>query len=192
MVRALKLVWSLKLVSLLVVIASATAAVVFWRSSRAAIKAGPSAPWVAGFVAVSLVCASAVLFREKKEKPAFALLTLIALIWLLVVSFAALYYANGSTNDQNFLCASHECQLSRWGAIYFSVGTLTTAGTGALSAIRHARPIQGIQMILGIAVVLFAATAVVSRFVSARAPIARVRVLGGRPGGCRDWRGPTL
>src|SRR4051812_581914 len=84
---------SLWFVGGLVVVASVCAPVAFWAQSRSTIKAGPAAPVVAGVLALLLLLACALLFREK-ERPALALATLLALIWVLVVSFAALYYAN--------------------------------------------------------------------------------------------------
>jgi bacteriorhodopsin len=54
-------------------------------------------------------------------------------------------------------------QLSHLDAIYFSVGTLTTAGTGNIVATSEiARGIQTIQMILDLILVVFAVTLVLS------------------------------
>jgi hypothetical protein len=111
-----------------------------------------------------LLLVSASRFREKAN-PALTLATLLAVIWVLVVSFAALYYANGSTHHANLTCETNPCHMSRWGAIYFTIGTLSTSGTGNIAPVRAARAIQGIQLILNMAVILFALTAIVSRFV---------------------------
>ena len=52
-------------------------------------------------------------------------------------------------------------------AIYFAIGTLTTAGTGNISATSEtARGIQTMQMILGLVLITFAVTIVIGRLSS--------------------------
>ena len=68
----------------------------------------------------------------------------------LLADFSVLYWAYGSSG--NFTE-----NLTRLDAIYFSVGTLSTAGTGNISAVSPtARGLQTVQMILDIAFIVFA------------------------------------
>jgi Ion channel len=86
-----------------------------------------------------------------------------ATIACLLGLFSGLYWSIG-THD-NF---SHA--LTRLDAIYFAVGTLSTAGTGDLSATsQQARLIQTSEMLLAMVVVLFVVGAVVARFITASA-----------------------
>lgn len=124
-----------------------------------------SVPVEAVLIGAILAWAIAKLFLEKKERPAVVLLTLLVFIWAFVGAFAVLYYAGGGKTDANFICGQSVCQLSRWGAMYFTIGTLTS-GTGNLLAVHDGRAIQGTQMVLDVAVILFAVTAIVSRFVT--------------------------
>jgi Ion channel len=62
---------------------------------------------------------------------------------LLVVYFSILYWSFGTRGNFNTI-------LSRIDAIYFSLGTLTTAGTGSLTAQSQiARGLVSVQMLLG-------------------------------------------
>jgi len=82
---------------------------------------------------------------------------------LLVVDFSFLYWSRGTS-------ANFTHPLSHLDAIYFTVGTLSTAGTGTISAISAtARSIQTAQMVLNLGFLLFAVTAVVGRITGPRA-----------------------
>jgi hypothetical protein len=75
--------------------------------------------------------------------------------------FSGLYWSIG-THD-NF---SHA--LTKLDAIYFAVGTLSTAGTGNISATsQQARLIQTTEMLLSMVVVLFVLGVAVARFINA-------------------------
>jgi hypothetical protein len=68
----------------------------------------------------------------------------------LVGNFSILYWSYGTT-------VNFSEYLTRLDAVYFAVGTLTTAGTGNISAVSQlARGLQGLQMALDIGFILFA------------------------------------
>jgi hydrogenase maturation factor len=73
---------------------------------------------------------------------------------ILVATFSTLYWNYGSA-------ANFSVSLTRLDAVYFAIGTLTTAGTGTIAAISQtARGIQTVQMILDLVLVVFAVTLV--------------------------------
>ena len=78
----------------------------------------------------------------------------------LVAMFSVLYSNYGTTN--NFTT-----KLTPLDAIYFSVGTLSTAGTGNISAISEtARVLQTVQMILDVLLIGFAVSLAVAEISS--------------------------
>lgn len=79
----------------------------------------------------------------------------------LVGNFSILYWNYGT--PVNFTA-----DLTRLDAVYFAVGTLTTAGTGDISAVSQlARGLQGLQLALDIVFVVFAVALAVAE-ISAR------------------------
>jgi hypothetical protein len=87
------------------------------------------------------------------------LLGLIYSLSALTFEFSALYWGYGET--PNF-----SASLTRLDAVYFSVGTLTTAGTGNISAASElARGLQTAQMVLDFALVVFAIAIVTPRLI---------------------------
>jgi len=79
---------------------------------------------------------------------------------VLIGGFSFLYWSYGST--VNFTVS-----LSRLDAVYFTLGTLTTAGTGNISATSEAsRYIQSLQMFLDLALMVFAAGLLIAQFTS--------------------------
>jgi Ion channel len=79
----------------------------------------------------------------------------------LIGNFSILYWSYGTTVNFNEY-------LTRLDAVYFAVGTLTTAGTGNISAVSQlARGLQGLQMALDIGFILFAVALAVAE-ISAR------------------------
>ena len=87
------------------------------------------------------------------------LLGLIYSLSALTFEFSALYWGYGET--PNFSTG-----LTRLDAVYFSVGTLTTAGTGNISATSElARGLQTAQMVLDFALVVFAVAIVTPRLI---------------------------
>jgi hypothetical protein len=81
-------------------------------------------------------------------------------IVLLISLFSALYWGYGTTT--NF-----SPSLSRLDAIYFTIGTLSTAGTGNIVAISEsARFLQTAQMAIDVFLVVFAIALIMPRFIS--------------------------
>jgi hypothetical protein len=77
---------------------------------------------------------------------------------LITVEFATLYWSIGTT-------ANFNVELSRIDAIYFALGTLTTAGTGTIAPTSDlARAIVGGQMILDLVFVAYVLTVTVTRW----------------------------
>jgi Ion channel len=86
-----------------------------------------------------------------------AVISLINILVLTVLLFGYLYWDFGTR-------ANFNTTLSHVDAIYFALGTLTTAGTGSIEATSEtARTIQGAQMAIDVALVLFAAGLIVGR-----------------------------
>jgi hypothetical protein len=76
---------------------------------------------------------------------------------LLIVDFAGFYWRFGTAPNFN-------ATLSRLDALYFTLGTLTTAGTGSITPESQlARGLVSIQMILDLMLVAVAATIIVAR-----------------------------
>jgi cytochrome c biogenesis factor len=91
---------------------------------------------------------------------------------LLIVVFAWAYWSYGATS--NFTV-----KLSHLDAIYFAVGTLSTAGTGNIAAKTDvSRGLQTAEMIAGMVLILFAVSVFIARFVrreeAHRMPVGRV------------------
>jgi len=79
---------------------------------------------------------------------------------MLLALFSTLYWNYGSATNFSII-------LSRLDAVYFAIGTLTTAGTGNIAPISQtARGIQALQMILDLGLVVFAITLVLAAFSS--------------------------
>jgi hypothetical protein len=76
---------------------------------------------------------------------------------VLLIGFAGFYWRFGTTVNFNVT-------LSRLDALYFALGTLTTAGTGSITPISQlARGLVSIQMILDLMLVAVATTIVIAR-----------------------------
>ena len=63
------------------------------------------------------------------------------MVWL-VFSFSLIYYKEGNELDKNVAFPAFGHALSKNEALYFTVGILTTAGTGNLSAGSRAPPLE--------------------------------------------------
>lgn len=103
------------------------------------------------------------LIQGKARLGAFeTVLNIEATFSVLIAIFSILYWNYGSI--PNF-----SSNLSHLDAIYFAVGTLTTAGTGSISAESEiARGIQTIQMVLDLALIVFAVAVVLTALTSSR------------------------
>jgi hypothetical protein len=131
--------------------------------------------WVGFLVQRSRLAAGPALVTNDAQAIAFGVVTIIAavvldmgkvrivaaLLWtwlLLIVDFSYFYWSHGTA--QNF-----SEPLSHLDAIYFAVGTLTTAGTGGITATSSsARGLQLLEMVLGLALIAFALAVVINRF----------------------------
>ncbi len=81
---------------------------------------------------------------------------------VLVGGFSFLYWSYGSQVNFTVTVA-----LSRLDAVYFTLGTLTTAGTGDISATSEAsRYIQSLQMVLDLVLMVFVVGLLIARFTS--------------------------
>jgi Ion channel len=86
------------------------------------------------------------------------MLGLVSTLSLLLADFSWFYWLYGGV--ENFTR-----QLTHLDAVYFAVGTLSTAGTGNLSATSEtARAIQAAQMLVDLGLTLFAVGVVVAHF----------------------------
>jgi DNA-binding transcriptional regulator YhcF (GntR family) len=112
-----------------------------------------------GMVVVSIllvVSAIGILLVAGDSAPA-TLLGLVYTLSALTYLFSTLYWGYGEA--PNF-----STSLTRLDSIYFSVGTLTTAGTGNISATSElSRGLQTAQMILGFVLVVFVVAIVIPR-----------------------------
>ena len=87
---------------------------------------------------------------------AFSLLTFVSM-------FSVIYWTYGTA-------ANFSTRLTHLDAIYFTMGTLSTAGTGSLVPVSQlARGLQTLQMLLDLGFLLVAVTLVVGRLATARA-----------------------
>jgi hypothetical protein len=87
-------------------------------------------------------------------------LTLIFSVVYFLAFFSALYWSYGTSSNFNV-------PLTHFDALYFALGTLSTAGTGTINATSElARGLQAAQMTLDLALVVFALGLVVARFTS--------------------------
>jgi hypothetical protein len=79
----------------------------------------------------------------------------------LVVNFSYLYWSHGSV-------ANFTKSLSHLDAIYFTIGTLTTSGTGNIAAVSETtRGFQALQNLLDVGLVLLAIGLFVARLSAA-------------------------
>jgi len=80
---------------------------------------------------------------------------------VLIASFSYIYWSNGTLANFNM-------KLTHLDAIYFTLGTLSTAGTGNITAMTETvRGLQTLQMVLGLGLVLFAVGMAMNRLSSA-------------------------
>jgi hypothetical protein len=96
---------------------------------------------------------------KRSNRDYWPIIALVVYAFLLIVeNFADLYWIMGTR-------ANFGVELSRWDAIYFALGTLTTAGTGTIAPTSDlARAIVSGQMILDLVFVTYALTTAVTRW----------------------------
>jgi hypothetical protein len=127
----------------------------FSQSER--VGAGPTL--IVVYVVVVLIgIVSLVALSRRSFSVARLTLSLANVILLTIGAFATLYWQSGTKS--NFTVA-----LTHLDAVYFALGTLSTAGTGSVSATSQtARLIVSAQMALDLVLLLFAAGIVVARW----------------------------
>ena len=108
-----------------------------------------------------IVAIAFVFIAARSRLHILALLTFIGNTFaVLLFTFASIYLSIGSKANFNM-------PLTHLDAVYFAVGTLSTAGTGNIAAISEtARTTQAWQMVLGLALVLFAVGIAINRISS--------------------------
>jgi hypothetical protein len=145
---------------------------------------------------VAIVAGVAILvFAARPEGPiAYLFLALLNAASLLLVDFSFFYWSHGT--NVNF-----SQPLSHLDAVYFTVGTLSTAGTGNISATSEwSRGVQTAQMFIDMAFVLFGLAFLVSRLATknkwevrsqVRKQLVNAGVLGGKSPFGTSPPGPT-
>jgi voltage-gated potassium channel len=120
---------------------------------------------IGGFAAVA---AASIVFTVAKHmnlvsSPLGIYFDLVFYLLTFVCMFSLIYWAYGTSG--NFTA-----RLTHLDAIYFTMGTLSTAGTGSIVPISQlARGLQTLQMLLDLGFLLVAVTLVVGRLATARA-----------------------
>lgn len=112
------------------------------------------------FIAALIIVVPTILGIRSKAPIRIHVLNLFVAVAMFIGLFAGAYWSEG--NAQNF-----SEPLSRLDAVYITVGTLTTAGTGTFTAQSEgARAMQLIEMLIGPALILVSIAAVVHRYVT--------------------------
>ena len=126
-----------------------------WYGFFVATRTPPGTGIVVVITVVAVACILAVIIFRKQQIWLLAIFVFFSLS-VLTVSFSSLYWRYGQYGNFNF-------QLSRFDAIYFTIGTLGT-GTGNIFAISEtARAIQLAQMGVDFGFILLAVGIFVSR-----------------------------
>ncbi len=115
-----------------------------------------------------LVVVAFVTVREARGTPTWVTLIAAAnVVLLLLATFVRMYWAYGAAKNWNIT-------LSRWDAFYVAVGTLTTAGTGNISANSDfARRLLTLQMGLDFVILTFVVGIVIYNFTDRPKPLER-------------------
>lgn len=160
--------WMTVVVVLLVVLMQAYFWGLFFSGTR------PTAPADTLYVTIAVAVAAFALTAQATYTTASMARTLDGDYWfvavmvvytflLITVEFATLYWTIGTT-------ANFNVELSRVDAIYFALGTLTTAGTGSIAPTSDlARALVSGQMVLGLVFVAGALTIAITRWSESRA-----------------------
>lgn len=128
----------------------------FWATQS---RRGAEATWLAVTAAVYIFQAVQLGKRARQAPLWRTAALLLATLSIIVGTFATAYYGlRGYAFNE---------PLTHIDALYVAVGTLSTAGSGSVSAASQtARGFQTVEMIVGMVTVLFAVGAFVSRFAS--------------------------
>jgi Ion channel len=121
--------------------------------------------WIIGFAVLSILYIYFIIaeYGDRFASPLGIYVDLVSYLTIFVLLFSLLYWNYGTPANFNI-------SLTRLDAIYFSIGTLSTAGTGNLNATSElARGLQALQMVLDLGFLLIAVTLVVNRLASSKA-----------------------
>jgi voltage-gated potassium channel len=121
-----------------------------------------SAPSVALVVllAIGMIALIAVEYRKWMVTPLGIYVDLTYYLVVFVGVFSAIYWSYGTARNFGM-------PLTHLDAVYFTIGTLSTAGTGNIVATSElARALQSLQMLLDLGFLLIAVTLVIMRFSS--------------------------
>jgi hypothetical protein len=106
------------------------------------------------------ISGSIAMVRSRSSNLGIAAVFFMSVFFFLVGNFSYVYWSYGST-------ANFSVSLTRLDAIYFAIGTLTTAGTGNINATSELmRGIQALQMVLDLGLVVVALGVLVARLSS--------------------------
>jgi hypothetical protein len=124
-------------------------------------KTDTAATWISVGTSAFLIMLVAIrAATERKMTPAALLVDLIVTFAAFVGSFAYLYYDEGTGR-------AFSQDLSRLDAVYFAVGTVSTAGTGNINALSEgARATQLAEMLLAMVLVIVAGGFVLVRYMA--------------------------
>lgn len=129
----------------------------------------------------------------RREAPHFkVVLVLLFAVLTLVINFTYLYWSHGTRQDFNQ-------PLSHLDALYFTLGTLSTAGTGTISATSEtSRGLVSLQMAVDMLVLIFAVGMAVSHLAARSVPraseasaMASAQNNGAEQGSHKSTRHPT-
>lgn len=147
------------LANILVVVAAIIIAVMWWAFSATRVRVPSSPVYVIWYVATAVALIICVVgFRDR---PLYTLAIAVLLGFIVLTDlFSVLYWQYGSQVNFNI-------PLSHLDAVYFTLGTLSTAGTGNIVAISEtSRAIQSLQMGVDFGFILLATGILVSRLAS--------------------------
>jgi Ion channel len=133
--------------------------VYLWQGFLTQTHRNPASPLLVTTDTAAIIAGVAILvFAARPEGPiAYLFLAFLNAASLLLVDFSFLYWSHGTT-------VNFSQRLSHLDAVYFTVGTLATAGTGNISATSEwSRGVQTAQMFVNMTFVLFGLGFLVSR-----------------------------
>jgi hypothetical protein len=132
---------------------------IWWRFA-ASPRNGLRGPVFIGINSILCLAALCTAIRNRYQPPWLVGIQILAIFLALGQLFSLLYWRYGTSSNFNL-------QLTHLDAIYFMLGTLTTAGTGNIVAISEsARAIQSVQMCLDLGLTVVGLGIFVSRLFS--------------------------
>jgi Ion channel len=138
-----------------VVVFFAASAILAWIDQFHLAQRAPSVTY-ADVVPIANVAVAIALLIVMRFRPIWTTLLVLYVFSELLLGFSPLYWNHGG--EANF-----SKPLSHLDSLYFAVGTLSTAGTGSLSALTEAaKEIQTVQMFMDLPLTLFAVAIVIA------------------------------